>query len=220
MSENPNPLTTPSNPQPMPTPPVAPPKRRAPGAVNRKYLNELELTQELLDAAEQADFAQKLATRDWGGPERTALLAKKEALETVAGLNVGRVATRKMSTAEEELAREHLLRLLFMADAVLHKLTPQAPATQPEIKLKGVTAADLTELAAAVEEYSDANGRQLGAIVDRVRGTQTANELYVELTELRRDLQLAADQAWPYQDAANHPARGAFRIPLDRPAIE
>lgn len=94
-------------------PPVAadPPKppRRPRGKVNAKYLDEIELARDLAVQARQPANVAPLTERAWPPAQTEALAIKADALERAAGLAVGRVAARRLDTAEEETARKELL---------------------------------------------------------------------------------------------------------------
>ena len=118
-----------------------------------------------------------------------------------------------------------LERLLFIAGAVLLKLTPQpAPGgtgtAPPEDTLKGVTPACLADLATARAAYLDADadqtatGTQIGTLRLQVETR------FAEVRAQRIDLQLAADQAFPHTNPAAAATRRAFHLPADRPAHE
>ncbi len=118
-----------------------------------------------------------------------------------------------------------LERLLFIADALLLKLTPQpdpsGTGTVPaEEILKGVTTENLTELAAARDAYIDKDTARTATGNQASAHRQTAETLFAQTRAQRIDLQLAADQAWPHTIPANAAIRHTFLIPEDRPAHE
>ncbi len=118
-----------------------------------------------------------------------------------------------------------LERLLFIAGALLLKLTPQpdpsGTGTLPaEETLKGVTPENLTELAAARNAYIDKDAATTSTGNQAAAHRQTAESLFAQTRAQRIDLQLAADQAWPHTHPANAATRHAFLIPEDRPAHE
>ncbi len=118
-----------------------------------------------------------------------------------------------------------LERLLFIAGAVLLKLTPQPAPTgngtvPAEDTLKGVTPACLAELTAAHAAYLDADAGQTATGNQAATLRQQVETLFAEVRAQRIDLQLAADQAFPHTNPATAATRRAFHLPPDRPAHE
>lgn len=242
--------------------PAEPAKRRSPGAINAKYLDEIALARELAAAAQLPEHAPHLERRGFTPAEAIAMEASASDLESAAMQAVGRTRARQLGTEEEANARHRLLeairpirtgakrkyrgegneagraayfvneatnisleRLLFIAGEMLRKLTTQpAPAggapLPPEDTLKGVLAEDLAELDAARTAYADADADQTGTGQEASALRAEVERLFGAVRELRIDLQLAADQAWPYTKPENAPARRAFNIPENRPAGE
>jgi hypothetical protein len=98
----------PSNPNPGPAP-AGDKKRQAPGEINRKYLDEIELIRALVPEAQKPDRTAALGEGEWTSARITALSTLADDLETAALAAVGRTAARKMDTAEEKTARKDLL---------------------------------------------------------------------------------------------------------------
>jgi len=92
--------------------------------------------------------------------------------------------------------------------------------TPPEAVLKGVIAEDLTGLAARRAAYIASDEDQNTSTQAGQEAHDEVNTLFLEVRGLRVDLQLAADQAFPYTEKLNAPTRRAFKIPADRPAVE
>ena len=87
-----------------------------------------------------------------------------------------------------------------------------------KMKLKGVSAAEISAIATLAAQYGDAASQQSDA-------QKKAAELLLKLTDLvttklnplRRDLQQAADMAWPHYVETNAVKRAAFGLQADRP---
>jgi len=240
----------------------APKKRRSPGPINAKYLDEITLVGKLVPQARLAENVAPLTLRDCTPADVTTLEKSAADLNQAALLAVGRTAARKLDTQKEQTARTRLLaaihpirtgakrshrgtgheagrdayfvneptdvsleRLLFIAGAILLKLTPQpnpsGTGTLPaEETLKGVTPENLTELAAARDAYIDKDAATTATANQASAHRQTAETLFAQTRAQRIDLQLAADQAWPHTNPHNAAIRHAFLIPEDRPAHE
>ncbi len=114
----------------------------------------------------------------------------------------------------KNLANADTTELLRVATYTKEQLT----GTPPKIVLKGVIAAEITAIATLVTKYAQANWAQGQA-------QQTASQLLdqlralidTELNPLRRDLQHAADMAWPHRVETNAAQRKAFGLQADRP---
>jgi hypothetical protein len=113
-----------------------------------------------------------------------------------------------------------LERLLFIAGAVLLKLTPQAPATTPEDTLPGVTATVLATLTSTRAAYISADAEQKDTNSQKNQAHVDVVTTYLAAHAERIDLQLAADQAWTFHNPANSAIRRDFKIPPDRAAVE
>ncbi|MEO6786378.1 MAG: hypothetical protein ABI318_09620, partial [Chthoniobacteraceae bacterium] len=100
-------------------------------------------------------------------------------------------------------------------------LGPGENGAPPKYAIKGVLPAEITRLGTLGSKYRDADFAQTDAII-------TAAELLDQLTAhmngvlnpSRRELQFAAEQAWPYRDPLNRSKRFAFGLPPNRPMTE
>jgi hypothetical protein len=92
-----------------PVPPAPAKKRKAPGPINKKYLDEIELIRDLVPQAQKADRTALLTAAAWAPARITALGAKADALETAALAAVGRTKARQLDTAAEAEARRVVL---------------------------------------------------------------------------------------------------------------
>jgi hypothetical protein len=93
-----------------PPPPATPEKKRkAPGPINKKYLDEIELVRDLIPQAQKAERTVPLTGAGWTASRITALGEKADELETAALVAVGRTKARKLDTAAETEARRVML---------------------------------------------------------------------------------------------------------------
>lgn len=119
------------------------------------------------------------------------------------------------------LSGETLASVLTLARGVLARLSPGAGGTPPTDKLPGITAADkIAKLAAAIETYGakdNAQGEQ------KTEAAATLEQVEADITKLaglRRQVQLAADQAWPWRTPGVVTIRKSFLLPPTRPLNE
>jgi hypothetical protein len=117
----------------------------------------------------------------------------------------------------ENLAHDNLHEVQTAAIAIRDRLVAGAPATAPQDVLPGIGAAQITALTNAVTTYAaginaptnqhNENTGALNAIIANI-GT---------LAGLRHQVQLAAEQAFPYRTAGVATIRKSFLLPPDRP---
>jgi hypothetical protein len=92
-----------------PVPPTPATKRKSPGPINQKYLDEIDMIRALIPQAQKTDRTAPLTAADWAATRITALQGKADTLETAALAAVGRTAARQLDTAAETAARNVLL---------------------------------------------------------------------------------------------------------------
>lgn len=112
--------------------------------------------------------------------------------------------------------------LLYRLAGSIHSLlVPKGTPPTPEHKLTGVLPTEIQALADLTKEYKDADFAQATAQLDAGDLlTQLTLHLRDTLNPLRRELQLTADQQWPWRNPAHAPKRKAFGLPIDQPAGE
>lgn len=87
--------------------------------------------------------------------------------------------------------------------------------------LKGVQPAEITRLGELAQKYKDADFAQADAGLTAAQLLDKLNKHMDEtLNPLRRELQLTAEQAWPYRESTNRSKRMAFGLPPNRPMTE
>jgi hypothetical protein len=87
--------------------------------------------------------------------------------------------------------------------------------------LKGVQPAEITRLGDLAKKYKDADFAQADAGLTAADLLDLLNKHMDEtLNPLRRELQLTAEQAWPYRESTNRGKRLAFGLPGNRPMTE
>ena len=127
-------------------------------------------------------------------------------------------ADRALFGVGQNLANETTARLYRLALDSSINLTAQGN-TPAQYKLKGLLPAEITELSRLGNKYKDADFAQASALLNAAEHLDALNTHMTKiLNPLRRELQLAADQQWPYRQKTNRAKRIAFGLPSDRPA--
>ena len=114
----------------------------------------------------------------------------------------------------------NLPRLKTIALTILGKLQPGPNNTPPADVLKGVKAPDIQALADALAVLTAKDNAQGAAQVVASGERRTADELIADITAARLDIQLAADQEWPWTTRQFDVIRAQFKLPLTRPMTE
>ncbi len=154
---------------------------------------------------------------------RGALLAVLQPIQTAAK----RTFAEDQSTLREAygigrgLSGETLASVLTLARGVLARLTPGEGGKPPLDKLPGITAdKGIAELAEAISRYGAKDAAQGG---QKTVAAATLEQIEIDiarLADLRRQVQLAADQAWPWRTPGVVTIRKSFLLPPTRPLNE
>ena len=154
---------------------------------------------------------------------REALLAVLQPIQTAAK----RAFADDQSTLREAygigrgLSGETLASVLTLARGVLNRLSPGEGGTPPMDKLPGITAGDkIAKLAAAIETYGAKDNAQGGQKTEAAATLEQIEADIAKLAGLRRQVQLAADQAWPWRTPGVVTIRKSFLLPPTRPLNE
>ena len=234
----PDPAPTPPPPAPAPGKP-----KRTRSGINQADAAELTLAGELAATAAKPAYAAKLADEGIDAPFLTNLgdkIAEAQSLLASAG---GKKADRKSTTLREEELKADLLELIGVVQsrakrkyktgdpqrakyligqpvessrAMLESGTRTILENLDEDDLPGMKPADVAALRDALTAYcgvqTDQSGDQSAA--SSARGNLSAK--VKEVADLRREIQYAADAAWPAGKKANAPIRAEFQIPPDK----
>ena len=154
---------------------------------------------------------------------REALLTVLQPIQTAAK----RAFADDQSTLREAygvgrgIARESLAEVVTLARGVLNRLSPGEGGKPPTDKLPGITAEDgIAKLAAAIATYGakdeahDEHTTAAAAALEKIETDVT------KLAGLRHQVQLAADQAWPWRTSGVITIRKGFLLPPTRPMTE
>lgn len=231
-------------PSPAPEPAPAPKKSQRPrGAVPKKYLDELLLAEDVAGAASKAAYVEKLQEEEVAPAQVTALQTMIIAARAQISKAGAKTTDRKVSTGSETSRKKALLalttRVQTRAKRIYDRGHPrrddfyigkpidksradleQASATliehaRSDAKL-AFDAAFVARLEAARTAYVDAQGEQTGKQTDATTTRLSLADLIHAIAKARRDLQYAADTAWPAVEKVHVAIRREFKIPAHR----
>ena len=225
--------------------PAAAKAKRTQGDLDKQLLADIQLGEDIAEAAVDPAHAPMLAEEDVDGAEVTNLTGLTTAARNLAAQAVAAKKSRLAATKAETAAQKKLLSALrdlqsrakrkFAKDKIRQAAygigkknfgknrtefeqdadnivrlagTDALPGLKPE-KLAAATAA-LTAWKSADTAQAQANETQSKLLID----------LQAKVTDLnaaRRDIQLAANTAWPHDNQANTATRRAFKIPANKP---
>lgn len=214
---------------------------RAHAPINQALIDELDLAEQLAATAASPDYAGKLADEEIDAAFLANLQAQIEAADNLIGAATGKTADKKAATQREDDFKSALLAQIqkvqirakrkyarpadpmrekyFIGErldsnrALLERSTRALLATLATDTLKGHKPAATAALKAALEAYVQSQTVQTGGQAGATT-TRAALEAQVKaVAALRRELQYAADIAWPADDKANAGTRTAFALP-------
>lgn len=240
----PDPITSPTTTPPAATPP-AKPKTGSKSPVNKQHLAELQLATAVAAAAVKAEYAPLLAKRDITAEFVTALLADLTAAQTLTGQATGKTAAKVGVTSTETDLKDALIaQLQEVQKAVKQKsvrtkgtallkryavgskfyssraaLEQTAESFLENLKtdtLPGVDAAVIAGIKFALAAYRGAETDQSDAQSQATKGRTALETAVAEIALRRREIQLAADAAWPAGKKANAATRVEFGLSADK----
>ncbi len=230
-------------PTPTPTPQAA---KRANWPINKKYIEELDLADSICAAAQRAPYAAALADEDVDATAVQNLANKILAAENLIYQATDGKAGRKILTKAEQGLHDTLLakvqaiqkrakRKYTSSDdpnrdkyflhhshnlagnhAMLLTAADSIAKTLPNDKLPGAKATTAAELQQAADDFRDGLKAKSGGGGDASQSFKALDAAIADIAAARRDIQLAADTAWPAGVPADAPARAEFKLPADR----
>ncbi len=114
----------------------------------------------------------------------------------------------------------NLIRLKAIAQSILDRIAPGENNAPPLDVLKGVKAPDIQALVTAHSQLAAKDNAQAAAQAIAKGERRTADELLGDIIAGRLDIQLAADQEWPWKTREFDVIRAQFKLPLTRPMTE
>ena len=231
----------PAAPAPAPTPKKS---TRTQAPLNQALTDELDLAEQLSATAAQPDYAAKLAEEEIDAPFRANLQAQIKAADDLIGAATGKTADKKAATQREDALKAALLAQIqkvqtrakrkyaktddpvrakyFIGErldsnrALLERSTRALLQTLAVDTLPGHKPADTAALTAALDAYVQSQAAQTGGQADATT-TRAQLEAQVKVVaDLRRQIQYAADTAWPAAAPVNAGTRQAFGIPPNK----
>ncbi len=154
---------------------------------------------------------------------REALLAVLQPIQTAAK----RAFADDQSTLREaygigrQLSGETLADVVTLVRGVLNRLSPGEGGKPPADKLPGITAGDgIAKLAAAIDTYGAKDDAQNEHKTTAAATLEQIEADVAKLAGLRHQVQLAADQAWPWRTPGVITIRKSFLLSPTHPLNE
>lgn len=166
--------------------------------------------------------AGKKQTTDEEAAARESLLAVIAPIQTAAKRKYKGTSIEQRGAyfigGPKQLVNCTLEEVLTAARAIHARLSPGANNAPPVDTLPGIKPLgrikDLSDAIAAYEAKSAAQSAQTQAASEDLEAIATQTD---QLATIRREIQLAADQAWPWRTPGVKTTRKAFGLPEDRP---
>ncbi|MBI5386571.1 MAG: hypothetical protein HZA90_18020 [Verrucomicrobia bacterium] len=218
---------------------------RTRGDIDQTILADIKLAEDVAAAAQDIDHKDKLAEEDLPPTAASELLTLAQAARERVGQVVTAKKAKLSSTQNEEKALNSLMAALRdlqqRAKRKFPKGDPKLAAygigktnfgrdresleqdAENAIKLAtadalpGVKPEKLTAAGAALAAWKQADKDQHKAKEAQGKLLDLLNAKVAELNTKRREIQLAADTAWPHTDKANVPVRRAFKLSATQP---
>ena len=154
---------------------------------------------------------------------RAALIAVLGPIQTAAKRKFrgATVAGRANYFIGQDLANQSLDEVLTATRAIRLRLVPGLNNAPPENVLPGITAlGKIKELTDAITLYDTKNTAQGDKQTEAGLTLENLDAAVTALADLRHQIQLAADQAWPWRTPQVVNIRKDFLLPVDRPLGE
>lgn len=190
------------------------------------------LATQILALAGQTDTAIGLLTGARAGGKEMTTQEKNARTGLIAVLApIQTAAKRKFSGDQADrrdayyigasLASETLDEVLTAARTIRGRLVPGPNNAPPTDVLPGIKAdPQIKDLTDAIALYDTKNTAQGGQQSEAGGTLEAINAQIDQIADLRRQIQLAADQAWPWRTPGVATLRKAFLLPADRPMTD
>ena len=153
---------------------------------------------------------------------RTALIEVLAPIQTAAKrkFHDADVTLRGNYGIGQALGSQSLEDVTLICRGVLARLSPGANNAAPLDVLAGIKAETIAALSTAIDTYGTKNTEQGNQQNTAAGLLETIQANIDKLASLRRQIQLAADQAWPWRTKGVTTIRKAFLLPTDRPLTD
>ncbi len=213
--------------------------------LNKKHLADISLGEDVAAAGLDEDRLVMLASQEIEESTLTGIITMAEDTRTVGQKVVAAKEDKKRKTKTEQEAKEKLMTGLrgiqtgvkrkFPKDKIKwaayrigkssfgnNRIELEQDAKvildlAAEDELKGITTEKLTEIRALLKAWVKADEEQDAAEAKVTDLLKEFEENVGEINAARRDVQYAADTAWPYKEEKNAGTRRALKLPANRP---
>ena len=124
---------------------------------------------------------------------------------------------RKAYFIGAHLANDNLLEVLTAAKAMLARVSPGENNAPPQDTLPGIKPPQIQALSDAIAKYGGGITAQGGQRTLNSKALEDIENSVSQLATLRHQVQLAAEQAFPWRSSGVAAIRQTFLLPTDRP---
>jgi hypothetical protein len=232
------------DPTPTPTPDPTPSPKRSRSDINQEWIGELTNSEQIAAAAQKPAYAPTLAEGDIDAAKVTAFAKAVSDAQKLAGTATQKTTSKKGMTESEAELMGNLVELIkevqkrakqkyeaknptvlkdyavggkwYNSRALLEQTATNILGKLAADTLPGISAAKVATLQKALDDYkqvqTDQTGGQADATTDRANLEKAIKDIIVR----RREIQFAADAAWPHTNKTNAGIRTEFKLPADK----
>ena len=232
------------DPTPTPTPTPDPKRKRDRSDINQDWIKDLNDSEQIGVSAKKLAYASTFAEGDIDAAKVTAFAKAVKDAQQLAGTATQKTTGKKVVSKTELVLMKNLVELIqevqkrakqkyeaknptVLKDygigakwqnsrAILEQTATNILGKLAADTLPGISAAKIATLQKALDDYrqvqTDQTGGQADATTDRANLEKAIKDIIVR----RREIQFAADAAWPHTNKTNAGIRAEFKLPTDR----
>ncbi len=232
------------DPTPTPTPAPAPKAKRDRGPINQEWIKELNDSGQIAAAAQKPVRARVLAEGDIDAAKVTAFAKAVSDAQKLAGTATQKTTSKVGVTHSETDLMASLVELIHEVQkrakqkyeaktptvlkdygigakwqnsrAILEQTATNILGKLAADTLPGIAAAKVAALQKALDDYRQVQTDQTGGQADATTDRANLEKAIKDIVARRREIQFAADAAWPHTNKTNAGIRTEFKLPPDK----
>jgi hypothetical protein len=231
-------------PTPTPTPAPTPKAKRDHSPINQEWIKELNDSEQIAAAAQKPAYAPTLAEGDIDAAKVTAFAKAVSDAQKLAGTATQKTTSKVGVTNREAELMGNLVELIqevqkrakqkyeaknptvlkdyavggkwYNTRTILEQTATNILGKLAADTLPGIDAAKVAALQKALNDYKQVQTDQIGGQADATTDRANLEVAVKDIVARRREIQFAADAAWPHTNKANAGIRTEFKLPTDR----